>query len=62
MAPRRRAALGGGLPMSAGLVLVVVLLIWIVIKLERVEKQAKRASMSEVDREMDELNPTGISS
>jgi hypothetical protein len=48
--------------MSAGLVLVVVLLIWIVIKLERVEKQAKRASMSEVDREMDELNPTGISS
>jgi len=48
--------------MSAGLVLVVVLLLWIVIKLERVEKEIRRARMSEVDREMDELNPTGISS
>jgi hypothetical protein len=48
--------------MSAGVVLIVVLLLWIVIKLERVEKHARRASMSEVDREMDELNHGRISS
>jgi hypothetical protein len=48
--------------MSAGIVLVVVLLIWIVIKLERIERHAKRASMSDVDREMDELNHGRISS
>jgi hypothetical protein len=48
--------------MSAGLVLVVVLLIWIVIKLERIERHARRASMSEVDREMDDINNGRISS
>ena len=48
--------------MSAGLGLVAFLLVWILLKLESVERHTKRAAMSAVDREMDDLNPTGISS
>jgi hypothetical protein len=48
--------------MSAGIVLVVVLLIWILIKIDRVERHARRASMSDVDREMDDINHGRISS
>ena len=46
---------------GALLVIIVLLLVWILGKLEDVEKQTKRASMTAVDREMDELNPRGIS-
>jgi hypothetical protein len=48
--------------MSAGVVIVVVLLLYIAIKLERVEKEIRRARMSDVDREMDEINNGRISS
>jgi hypothetical protein len=37
-------------------------LIWILSKLERIERHARRASMSEVDREMDDINNGRISS
>jgi hypothetical protein len=47
---------------GALLVIIVLLLVWILGKLEDVQKQTKRASMSDVDREMDDINNGRISS
>lgn len=45
----------------AALAIIIVLLFYIALKLERIEKQANRVSASDVDEEMKELNPRGIS-
>jgi hypothetical protein len=47
---------------GALLVIIVLLLVWIAGRVERIERHARRASMSEVDRDMDEINNGRISS
>jgi hypothetical protein len=47
---------------GALLIIIVLLLAWIAGKVERIERHARRAAMSEVDREMDDINNGRISS
>ena len=45
------------------IVFLLVLVVLVLVSIEgRIAREAKRARMSEVDREMDDLNPNGFSS